>query len=93
MSSIGAALDALDAAVELLGAADIEELPAPQRFAPIERLETAVRRLVAVSHTQITRLERYQGACHEFCVSPRWDYYELYSSTTEVGLGRVSTWC
>ncbi|WP_319429017.1 HNH endonuclease signature motif containing protein [Mycobacterium sp. RTGN5] len=61
MSSIDAALDALDAAVELVGAADIEELPAPERFAPIERLETAVRRLVAVSHTQITHLERYEG--------------------------------
>jgi serine/threonine protein kinase len=33
------------------------------------------------------------GACHDFCVSPRWDYYELYSSTTEVGQGRASTWC
>ncbi|WP_319430576.1 HNH endonuclease signature motif containing protein [Mycobacterium sp. RTGN5] len=61
MSSITVALDALDAAVELLGAADIEELPAPERFAPIERLETVVRRLVAVSHTQITHLERYEG--------------------------------
>ncbi|QEN13391.1 HNH endonuclease signature motif containing protein [Mycolicibacterium sp. ELW1] len=61
MSSIRAALDALDAAVELVGAADIEELPAPERFAAIERLETAVRRQVAVSHEQITHLERYEG--------------------------------
>src|SRR3954465_9614623 len=61
MGSIIAALDALDAAVELVGAADIEELPAPERFAPIERLETAVRRLVALSHDQITHLERYEG--------------------------------
>ncbi|MEZ0355922.1 HNH endonuclease signature motif containing protein [Mycobacterium sp. SA01] len=61
MSSIAEALDALDAAVELLGAADIEELPAPQRFAAIERLESAVRRQVAVSHDQITHLERYEG--------------------------------
>ncbi|WP_432246381.1 HNH endonuclease signature motif containing protein [Mycolicibacterium sp. ELW1] len=61
MSSIRAALDALDAAVELVGAADIEELPAPERFAAIERLESAMRRQVAVSHEQITHLERYEG--------------------------------
>ncbi|MEZ0355087.1 HNH endonuclease signature motif containing protein [Mycobacterium sp. SA01] len=61
MGSISVALDALDAAVELLGAADIEELPAPQRFAPIERLESAIRRLVAASHEQVTHLDRYQG--------------------------------
>ncbi|BBY60069.1 hypothetical protein MSAR_32050 [Mycolicibacterium sarraceniae] len=56
-----AALDALDAAVELVGAADIEELPGPERFAVLERLETAVRRQVAVCHEQITHLERYEG--------------------------------
>ncbi|MEZ0358397.1 HNH endonuclease signature motif containing protein [Mycobacterium sp. SA01] len=61
MSSISEALDALDAAVELLGAADIEELPAPQRFTALERLETALRRQVAVSHDQLTHLERYEG--------------------------------
>ncbi|KDE99113.1 maturase [Mycolicibacterium aromaticivorans JS19b1 = JCM 16368] len=61
MGSISAALDALDAAVELLGAADIEELPAPQRFTALERLETALRRQVAISHEQLTHLERYEG--------------------------------
>ncbi|EHB54979.1 protein of unknown function DUF222 [Mycolicibacterium rhodesiae JS60] len=61
MSSMAVALDALDAAVELVAAADIEELPAPQRFAPLGRLEGAVRRLVAVSHAQTTHLERYEG--------------------------------
>ncbi len=62
MGSITAALDALDIAVELLGAADIEQLPAPERFfSALERLETAVRRQVAVSHTQLTHLERYEG--------------------------------
>ncbi|MBB3603731.1 hypothetical protein FHT40_003392 [Mycolicibacterium sp. BK556] len=61
MTSIVAALDALDAAVELLGAADIEELPAPQRFAAIERLENAVRCQVAISYEQLTNLERYEG--------------------------------
>ncbi len=61
MGSIKSALDALDAAVELVGAADIEALPAPERFAALERLETAIRRQVAVSHSQIARLERYAG--------------------------------
>jgi hypothetical protein len=61
MSSIERALDALDVAVELLGAAEFEELPAPERFAALERLETAVRRQIAVSHEQITHLERYEG--------------------------------
>ncbi len=61
MRSINVALDALDAAVELLGAADIDELPAPERFAAIERLENALRRQVAVSHAHITHLERYEG--------------------------------
>ncbi|AKK27810.1 HNH endonuclease signature motif containing protein [Mycobacterium sp. EPa45] len=61
MGSINAALDALDAAVELLGAADIEELPAPERFSALERLENAVRRQVAVSHEQLVHLERYEG--------------------------------
>ncbi|WP_179466580.1 HNH endonuclease signature motif containing protein [Mycolicibacterium vinylchloridicum] len=61
MGSINVALDALDAAVELVAAADIEELPAPERFAALERLESAVRRQVAVSHEQITHLERYEG--------------------------------
>jgi hypothetical protein len=61
MGSIDVALDALDAAVELLSAADFDELPAPERFAAIERLEGAMRRQAAVSHTQITHLERYEG--------------------------------
>ncbi|KDF00148.1 maturase [Mycolicibacterium aromaticivorans JS19b1 = JCM 16368] len=61
MGSMTAALDALDAAIELVGAADIEDVPAPQRFAVLERLETAMRRQVAISHSQLTRLERYEG--------------------------------
>ena len=61
MSSIGAALDALDAAVELLGAADLRELSAPERFVAVDRLETALRRVVAISREQITHLEQYQG--------------------------------
>ena len=61
MSSIGAALEALDAAVELLGAADLREVPAPERFVAVDRLETALRRVVAISREQITHLEQYQG--------------------------------
>ncbi|KAA0099342.1 13E12 repeat family protein, partial [Mycolicibacterium sp. P1-5] len=61
MGSITAALDALDAAVEMLGAADIEELPAPERSAALERLEKAIRQQVAISHDQTTHLERYEG--------------------------------
>ncbi|MCV7346389.1 HNH endonuclease signature motif containing protein [Mycolicibacterium rhodesiae] len=61
MGSIVAALDALDAAIERVGAADIEELPPPERFVALERLEHAVRRQVAISHEQLTRVERYEG--------------------------------
>ena len=61
MSSIETALAALDAAVELMDNADIEDLPAPQRFAALERFENAIRRQVARSHAQTTHLERYEG--------------------------------
>ncbi|GAY18500.1 HNH endonuclease signature motif containing protein [Mycobacterium sp. shizuoka-1] len=61
MSSITAALDALAVAVEMLGATDIEELPAPERLAAIERLEKSIRRQVAISYDLITHLERYEG--------------------------------
>lgn len=61
MSSIDAALEALDAAVELLGAADVREVSAPERFVALDRLETAVRRLVAISREQTTHLEQYPG--------------------------------
>ncbi|MBB3752821.1 hypothetical protein FHT44_005333 [Mycolicibacterium sp. BK634] len=61
MSSIEVALDALDAAVERVIAADVGDLPAPQRFAALERLENAIRRQVATAHAQTLRLERYEG--------------------------------
>ncbi|WP_059018672.1 HNH endonuclease signature motif containing protein [Mycobacterium sp. M26] len=61
MSSIIAALDALDAAVEQVGAIDLEELPAHQRFGVIQRVESALRRQVAISHEQISHLEQYEG--------------------------------
>ena len=61
MGSITVALSALDAAVELLGAADIAELPAPERFAALARLEKAIRQQIAVAHDQTIHLERYEG--------------------------------
>ena len=61
MGSIDGLLEELDGVVERLSAVDIEELDPPQRFAPLERLEGAIRRLVAVSHSQTTHLERYEG--------------------------------
>ncbi len=61
MFAIVEALDALDAAVEQLGAADIAALPAPHRFAVLERLETLMRRQVAISTEQLTHLEPYEG--------------------------------
>ncbi len=62
MGSIDAALDALEEAVELLGAADIDELPAPERFAALARFEKkAIRQQVAISHDQTTHLEQYEG--------------------------------
>ena len=61
MSSIDAALDALDAAVELLGAGDLRALPARERFIAVDRLERALRRQVAISREQIAHLERYEG--------------------------------
>ena len=61
VGSIGAALDALDVAVELLSAADIEELPGRDRFAALERLESAQRRLTALSYAGVATLERYEG--------------------------------
>ena len=61
MSSIPALLDALDATVEALGAADLDSLGAAERYVVLERLETSRRRQVALSHDLITRLEHIEG--------------------------------
>lgn len=62
MSSINAVLDALDAAVEALAAVD-SDVPDPvRRYRVLERLETAQRRLIAVSHDHIARLGHVGGA-------------------------------
>jgi len=61
MISISAALEALDAAVEALGAVDLDTLAAPERFAVLERLETSRRRQIAVAHDVVARLEQFEG--------------------------------
>ncbi|SBS79415.1 conserved hypothetical protein [uncultured Mycobacterium sp.] len=61
MSSINAAREALTAAVDTLAALDFDALEAPERFAVLEWMETAQRRLVAVSHAGVARLERFEG--------------------------------
>ncbi|KDE98987.1 maturase [Mycolicibacterium aromaticivorans JS19b1 = JCM 16368] len=61
MSSIALVLEALDNAVEALAAVDLEMLEAPERFVVLERLETAGRRQVALSHALVARLERFEG--------------------------------
>ncbi|WP_445169751.1 HNH endonuclease signature motif containing protein [Mycolicibacterium sp. Dal123E01] len=61
MRSIDAALEALDAAVESLAAVDFAALPAPERFAVLELIETQQRRLTAVSHAGVAKLERFEG--------------------------------
>ncbi len=61
MSSIDPLLDGLDAAVEALAAVD-SDVPDPvRRYRVLERLETAQRRLIAVSHDHIARLEHVEG--------------------------------
>ncbi|NTY61068.1 HNH endonuclease signature motif containing protein [Mycolicibacterium sphagni] len=61
MRSIDAVLGALDDVVGELATVDLLTLPAPYRFAVLERMETAQRRLVAVSHAGVARLERFEG--------------------------------
>ncbi|WP_179475428.1 DUF222 domain-containing protein, partial [Mycolicibacterium vinylchloridicum] len=59
--SIDVALGALDDAVDALAALDVESLSPPDRFVVLERLETARRRQVALSHAVVSRLEQFQG--------------------------------
>ncbi len=61
MSSITAVLEALDDVVESLAAVDLDVLSPPERFVVLERLETARRRQVAVSHALTARLEQFEG--------------------------------
>ncbi|MBU3687156.1 MAG: HNH endonuclease, partial [Mycobacterium sp.] len=61
MSSILAALDALDSAVAQLAAADLGALNPTQRFGVLERLETSRRQQVGVGSDLLTRLEHIPG--------------------------------
>ncbi|SBS75251.1 conserved hypothetical protein [uncultured Mycobacterium sp.] len=61
MSSIDAALDALDAAVGELAGVDLLTLDPPKRFAVLERMETAQRLQAAISHAGVARLEQFEG--------------------------------
>ncbi|ORB52971.1 HNH endonuclease signature motif containing protein [Mycolicibacterium rhodesiae] len=61
MSSIDEVLGALDDVVEALAAVDLDVLDPPQRFVVLQRLETARRRQVAVSHALVGRLEQFEG--------------------------------
>ena len=61
MRSIDGVLDVFDEVVESLAAVDLETLPPPERFAVLERLETAQRRLTAVSHAGVATLEQFEG--------------------------------
>ena len=61
MSSIVAALDALDQAVEALGGADLDSLGAAERYRVLERLETLQRRQRATSSALVCGLEQVDG--------------------------------
>jgi hypothetical protein len=57
MSSILAAVDALDRALEVLGAADWTQVADGERVGLLDRLETCARRQRAVSHAVIHGLD------------------------------------
>jgi hypothetical protein len=61
MCSIDAGREALTAAVDTLAAIDFDALDPPERFAVLEWMETQQRRLTAVSHAGVARLERFEG--------------------------------
>ena len=61
MSSITAALEALDRAVEMLGAVDLDGLGAAERYRVAEHLETSRRRQVAVFGSLLCGLEQVEG--------------------------------
>ena len=61
MSSIEVALEALDQAVALLGAADLDSLGPAERYVVLERLETSRRRQIAAAHDLICHLEQAPG--------------------------------
>ncbi|SOJ54483.1 hypothetical protein MSIMFB_01975 [Mycobacterium simulans] len=62
MSSIAGSLDALDAAVAAIGEFDFDRLDPATRLRTLERLETARRRQVAVTHDVIHSLAKEDAA-------------------------------
>lgn len=61
MRSIDGLLEALDDVVGSLAAVDLETLPPSERFVVLERLESARRRVAAVSYAGAARLEQFEG--------------------------------
>ncbi len=61
MGSIDAVREALTTAVDTLAALDFDALDPPERFAVLELIEIQERRLTAVSHAGVARLERFEG--------------------------------
>ena len=57
MRSIDAVLDTLDDVVGELAGLDFDTVAPSERFAVLERMETVQRRLTAVSHAGVARLE------------------------------------
>ncbi|WP_445168781.1 HNH endonuclease signature motif containing protein [Mycolicibacterium sp. Dal123E01] len=61
MGSVDVAREGLTAAVDTLAALDFDALDPPARFAVLELIETQQRRLTAVSHAGVAKLERFEG--------------------------------
>ncbi|WP_328360585.1 HNH endonuclease [Mycobacterium sp. NBC_00419] len=61
MRSIMAVLDDLDTLVAELAAADLDAVEAVQRYHVLDRLETARRRQIAITHDHVARLEHIPG--------------------------------
>lgn len=58
---VGVALDALDAAVDSLAAIDLDAVDAIERYRVLDRLETARRRQIALTHDHVALLEHVPG--------------------------------
>lgn len=61
MRSIDELLTQLDEVVGAIAEVDLGTLPPPQRFAVLERQETAGRQLAAASHAGVASLEQFEG--------------------------------
>lgn len=62
LAEVAKAFDALDAAVATMGDLDFDSLAPPLRFRALERLETSLRRQVAVGHDVIAGLAKEDPA-------------------------------